>query len=382
MKSRLVFVVFALLLGLDAPARAEDTKSACIAAADKGQELRDKKKLLAAREQFVSCARDVCAAPIRKECSKWHDEVEASLPTVSIVALHGSDAVANVRVFVDGAVLLEKLEGSAVPIDPGVRKFRFELEGSKTIEQDVMVLEGEKLQKVSVTFPKSEAPKEEPKKDPPVDTKPKDAKPPVPEASKGIAVPSFDWSAGLLGSGGAVLKGGTLKGFLGLELSFGWRMSDLIELGVFGYGGGSGIELNGNVATAGSVETAGSYARGAFGLRARLHPLKEIVDPWVGFDLVGVGETWEFKGAGTTDKSFRYTAGAGALGIDLGLDYPLSESWAIGATFRTLAASGWKGSRVSCGTNCDGDVPGGTASTRVFFDFGLRVTLVVPYGRK
>jgi hypothetical protein len=52
--------------------------------------------------------------------------------------------VAKVRVLVDGAVLLEQLDGKPHPIDPGVHVFRYEREGAEAIEESIVIQERER----------------------------------------------------------------------------------------------------------------------------------------------------------------------------------------------------------------------------------------------
>jgi hypothetical protein len=56
---------------------------------------------------------------------------------------NGHDII-DVRVLVDGNVLLPKLEGTSVAVDPGQHKFRYEFPNGKVVEEDVLIAEGEK----------------------------------------------------------------------------------------------------------------------------------------------------------------------------------------------------------------------------------------------
>lgn len=142
------------LLLASVTARADDdSKQACITAADEAQRLRDEHKLVKAREQMVACARDVCPGPIRKDCAKWLTDVEASLSTVTLAArdTRGRDFV-DVRVSIDGALLTEKLDGAALFVDPGPHTFKFEIVGKPPIEEQVIVREGERNRAVTAIF--------------------------------------------------------------------------------------------------------------------------------------------------------------------------------------------------------------------------------------
>src|SRR5262249_26465167 len=84
-------------------------------------------KLLAARAKLLVCARDPCAKALRPECTQWLADVERALPSIVIAATNGKgDELRAVKVTVDGAPFLEKLEGTAKEIDPGDHLFRLE----------------------------------------------------------------------------------------------------------------------------------------------------------------------------------------------------------------------------------------------------------------
>jgi len=129
------------------------TRTACIAAHEDAQALRTSKKPHAAREKFVACARAECPTVVRKECVEQLSLVEREAPTVAIDARdEGGNDTTAVKVFVDGAVVAERLTGGAIPVEPGEHAFRFEREGGKVLEQKVLVVEGDKNKKVVADF--------------------------------------------------------------------------------------------------------------------------------------------------------------------------------------------------------------------------------------
>ncbi len=122
-----------------------DEKAACFDASEKAQKLKNDKKLTDARAQFIICAREICPSVVRVECAKALAEVESSTSTVVIRARDaGGKDIIDVKVYVDGNLLLPKLQGTAVTVDPGAHKFRYEFPNGKTVEEDVLIAEGEK----------------------------------------------------------------------------------------------------------------------------------------------------------------------------------------------------------------------------------------------
>jgi hypothetical protein len=130
-----------------------DEKADCVSASEKAQQLKDDRKLIKAREQFLVCARDVCPAAVKKDCADQVADLEKRSPTVVIRAKDkaGQDLVA-VKVTADGAPLTEQLDGHSIPLDPGVHTFRFETAGADPIEQKVVLAEGEKDRGISANF--------------------------------------------------------------------------------------------------------------------------------------------------------------------------------------------------------------------------------------
>lgn len=147
-------------------------KAQCIAAHEAGIAARNDKKPHAARAKFVQCARNECPVVLRRECTDLIATAEKEAPTVLLEAKDdkGGDTAA-VKVTLDGNALVARLTGAAVEVEPGEHVFKFERDDGKTIEQRVLVGEGEKNKKVVADYaalvPKKvaeEPPKEAPKK--------------------------------------------------------------------------------------------------------------------------------------------------------------------------------------------------------------------------
>lgn len=136
----------ALVLAMIAPTAAfASDKEDCATAAEQAQRLRAEKKLRAARQQVIQCARDVCPAVIRNDCIKWLRDVDAALPTVIIRVRDERDKdLLAVRVTVDGQPFAGQLDGTAQPVDTGPHTFRYESEGMEPYEEQVLISQGEK----------------------------------------------------------------------------------------------------------------------------------------------------------------------------------------------------------------------------------------------
>jgi hypothetical protein len=143
-------------LSLLVPARAlaaDDDKTACLDAAAKGQHLRDTHKLLQAREQLRRCGASTCPMVVQSDCAGWLAAVEKALPTVVLSAKSGAGAdLFDVKVSVDGQPLATKLDGQAIPMDPGPHIFHFEGADGTSVDQQMLVREGEQSQSAAVVL--------------------------------------------------------------------------------------------------------------------------------------------------------------------------------------------------------------------------------------
>ena len=127
-------------------ARAADpTNADCLAASEASLKSGNEHKLRAERSQLLVCAAPNCPADIRKECSRRVDEVNAQIPTIIFAAKDASGAdISAVKVTMDGEVLAERLEGTALSIDPGEHTFTFEMAGQPPVFKKLLIQEAQK----------------------------------------------------------------------------------------------------------------------------------------------------------------------------------------------------------------------------------------------
>jgi hypothetical protein len=154
----LVALGIGLLLSLGARGvRADDEAAeevvACVRAAEEAQSQRSAHRLRAAFKRLLVCAQSNCPTVVRNDCVFWLAEVEKLLPSVIIEAKDKDGAeLTDVSVALDGEPLVSRLDGLSVPVDPGLRTFRFEHVGSTPIEQKFLIREGQKGRSISVVF--------------------------------------------------------------------------------------------------------------------------------------------------------------------------------------------------------------------------------------
>ncbi len=177
-----------------------DARKACVQAADHGQELRDKGKLIEAREAFVACAREECPSVVARQCTTWLADVEHEMPTITVRARDAQNKdLVEVNVIVDEVLRTSSLDGRPMQIDPGVHKLRFMHEGDPDVEQQVVIRSAEKDRLIDVRFAGKAAASQAP-------SPPEGNAPPTAEAPKtGFRFPLF---AGVMFGVGLAAGGG------------------------------------------------------------------------------------------------------------------------------------------------------------------------------
>jgi hypothetical protein len=132
------------------PGRAER----CVAAAERGQQERDRAAFIEARASLRACAADECPALVRKDCAQWLADVESNIPSVVVGAkdARGND-VLGARILVDGTPYQEEADsGRAITLDPGPHTFRFEHAPDAPVELTLVLRTGEHNRPIYGTF--------------------------------------------------------------------------------------------------------------------------------------------------------------------------------------------------------------------------------------
>jgi hypothetical protein len=153
----------------------------CVASSEHAQNFRDEGKLVAARAELLVCAAEACPTVIRKDCADWLVDVDARLPSIILDARDaGGHDVAAVRVSLDGVLLVARIDGKAIPVDPGEHTLRFTPEQGAPVEQRLVVRERDKGRLVRVVLPSAD----------PASAPPASAPPPVKKEAEPPAVPA------------------------------------------------------------------------------------------------------------------------------------------------------------------------------------------------
>jgi hypothetical protein len=142
----LTFVSAVALLVAAAPAYAAKPRvKECLTAAEASVALRTQHKLRAARAQLLVCSAASCPAEVRDECAHRVDDVNTALPSIvfTVQDAMGRELTA-VTVTMDGEVLTDHLDGSALTLDPGSHELSFNADGQLPFTETLIIHEGEK----------------------------------------------------------------------------------------------------------------------------------------------------------------------------------------------------------------------------------------------
>jgi hypothetical protein len=153
----------------------------CLDASEQGQAMRDRGKLLRARELLSTCASTSCPAPVRDPCAKWVEAVIAETPSIVIVVRDDADRdLADASVVIDGAART-RVTGQPVDLDPGSHTLAVEVPGYEGARPSFVANLGEKNRLVRVRLAKASGASAAAASSPPlVSAAPADASPPPP----------------------------------------------------------------------------------------------------------------------------------------------------------------------------------------------------------
>lgn len=127
--------------------------SLCEEAHAAGQIARRQKRLLESRKQFQTCSLLHCHDEIRRDCIKWYEEVERSIPTVVFVVLAGDTELFDFSVLWQREILATGLDSTAIELDPGIYELHIEAPQQVPTTQQVRVREGEKNRIIRISLP-------------------------------------------------------------------------------------------------------------------------------------------------------------------------------------------------------------------------------------
>ncbi len=116
----------------------------CTDALRGAHELETAGRLLAARARLADCATGACAGASHQECAARIVEIDAAIPTVTLVVKDGEGHdLWNAQVTVDGKPLVQRPESGSISVDPGEHHFLFQAAGFSPIETARVAVAGQ-----------------------------------------------------------------------------------------------------------------------------------------------------------------------------------------------------------------------------------------------
>jgi hypothetical protein len=135
--------------GLAAP---KVTAQSCTAAYKSAVKAQQASHLQEAQKWFAACSQQACGTLIRRECLLSYDQITADIPTiVPVVTTVTGEPVLDVKVTMDGALLASKIDGRALPVDPGPHEFTF-ITHAGSATQKVVILQGQRNRPIAMAL--------------------------------------------------------------------------------------------------------------------------------------------------------------------------------------------------------------------------------------
>ncbi len=143
--SSIAWALAALPAAAAPPASSGPTKDQCIDAHSRGQDLREQKRFVRAKEQFLLCNQSSCPGPIQADCVRFMEQVDSVIPTVSFGARDDEKRdLPDTQVYFDGSPVASRLDDAKlVEADPGPHAVRF-VHAGREVNMRVVLTPGDK----------------------------------------------------------------------------------------------------------------------------------------------------------------------------------------------------------------------------------------------
>lgn len=111
-------------------------------------------RLREAKDLMMKCASASCGSFLLHACTSRYTQLDADIPSVVPLVTDGSgQPLADVQVVMDGQLLTDKLDGHALPVDPGRHEFSFIVRGENIDTQTLLIATGQRNRPLSTALP-------------------------------------------------------------------------------------------------------------------------------------------------------------------------------------------------------------------------------------
>ncbi|HEY2730418.1 MAG TPA: hypothetical protein VGK52_10780 [Polyangia bacterium] len=126
---------------------------ACTAAHRQALERVQEARLQEAHELFATCARAACSELTRRECTARRTRLESDIPSVVPLVTDGAGQPrVLVEMRIDGRLVTARLDGRAVPIDPGKHQVSFSNDDGVFATRTIVIVQGERNRPIRVVL--------------------------------------------------------------------------------------------------------------------------------------------------------------------------------------------------------------------------------------
>jgi hypothetical protein len=101
----------------------------------------------------LACAKPECSAVVRNQCSAHYTQLESDIPSVVPLVTDeaGNDRI-DVQVTMDKELLTNRVDGRALPVDPGPHEFSVVADGAILARRKVMILQGQRNRPITLAL--------------------------------------------------------------------------------------------------------------------------------------------------------------------------------------------------------------------------------------
>ena len=134
-------------------AQALKTTRACWTAYEDARQHEQAAQLREAKHLWQACANAACGSRLRETCATKSSQLDSDIPSIVPIVTDSAGAPRlDIEVRMDGRLLASRLDGRALPIDPGLHEFIFNALGGASVTQTLLVAQGQRNLPVLVSF--------------------------------------------------------------------------------------------------------------------------------------------------------------------------------------------------------------------------------------
>jgi len=132
----------------------DEESGACLAAFKSAETQEQSGHLVEAGRLFRACGAAWCGSPLWQECAARNTRLGYYTPSVVPFAVDATgEPRVDVEVRMDGSVLVSRLDGRALPVDPGTHEFAFSTKNGVFATKRVTVVRGQRNLPISASVP-------------------------------------------------------------------------------------------------------------------------------------------------------------------------------------------------------------------------------------